>query len=140
GMDAGVGVLVEADRNQGDLGSLLGQRETSETRATQVDAAMQAIITERLGCTRKLLSENLDKLHRLAALLLEHESADAETIRAELGLSLPAAMPIPGLTDELIVMTKGPACTTNAVVTKRPSAVAYVGSYPPCECGVATFT
>ena len=88
-----MGVLVEADRNQGDLGSLLSQRETSDSRATQVDAAMQAIISERLGCTRKLLSEHLDKLHQLAALLLEHESADAETIRAALGLSQPDVQP-----------------------------------------------
>ncbi|HEY8692565.1 MAG TPA: ATP-dependent zinc metalloprotease FtsH [Chloroflexota bacterium] len=96
GMDEGVGVLVQADRSEGDLGSLLSQRETSEYRATQIDAAMQAITTERLGCTRRLLSENLDKLHKLAALLLEHESADADSIRAALGLTQPVVLPPSG--------------------------------------------
>jgi cell division protease FtsH len=85
GMDAGAGLLVQAERHDGDLGSLLRQRETSDHRAKEVDAAMQAITTERLAYTRKLLSENLDKLHKLAALLLEHESADADTIRTALG-------------------------------------------------------
>jgi cell division protease FtsH len=91
GMDDGVGVLVQAERHDGDLGSLLGSRDTSEYRAGQIDTAMQSITTERLGYTRRLLSENLDKLHKLAALLLEHESADADSIRAVLGLSPPEA-------------------------------------------------
>ena len=56
----------------------------------RVDAAMQAITSERLGYTRRLLAANLDKLHQLAALLLEHESLDADSIRAALGLTLPA--------------------------------------------------
>jgi cell division protease FtsH len=89
GMDAGVGVLVEAERHDRDLGSLLGPRDSSEHRAGQVDLAMQSITTERLGYTRRLLSEHLGKLHQLAALLLEHESADADTIRTELGLRQP---------------------------------------------------
>ena len=95
GMDEGVGVLVDVDRSQGDFGSLLSQRDPSEYRAGQVDTAMQSIITERLGYTRRLLSEHLDKLHKLAALLLEHESADADTIRSELGLSQPTVTPEP---------------------------------------------
>jgi len=69
---------------------VLGPSNTSEYPAGQVDTAMESIVTERLGYTRRLLSENLDKLHKLAALLLEHESADADSIRAALGLSEPA--------------------------------------------------
>ncbi|HEX6512625.1 MAG TPA: hypothetical protein VF157_10025, partial [Chloroflexota bacterium] len=45
------------------------------------------IVNERYQFTRKLLSEHLDELHKLAALLLEHESVDADRIRHELGLT-----------------------------------------------------
>ena len=96
GMDPNVGVLVQAERMDQDLGGLLRGKEVSEYMAKQIDTAMQAIVNERYQYTRKLLSSNLDKLHKLASLLLEHESVDAEYIRRELGLTeeqvqLPAA-------------------------------------------------
>ncbi|MGH2469101.1 MAG: hypothetical protein ACRDGF_03430, partial [Chloroflexota bacterium] len=62
---------------------------TSEYLAKQVDSAMQEIIKERLAYTRAMLKENVERLHQLAALLLEHESVDAEEIRNRLGLNPP---------------------------------------------------
>ncbi|HEY3081863.1 MAG TPA: ATP-dependent zinc metalloprotease FtsH [Chloroflexota bacterium] len=86
GMDATVGVLVQDERLDGDLGWPTGRRETSEYTARRVDRAMREIVDERLVYTRALLSDNRDKLDRLAGLLLDEESVDAERVRAELGL------------------------------------------------------
>jgi cell division protease FtsH len=86
GMDAAVGVLVQEERLDGDPGWPAGRRETSEYAARRVDRAMRGIVDERLAYTRALLSGNRDKLDKLAALLLDEESVDAERVRAELGL------------------------------------------------------
>jgi len=94
GMDPTVGALVQADREEQDLGGLLRPRDTSEYMAKQIDEAMQSLVNERYEYTRKLLSGHLDQLHRLAALLLENESVDAVRIRQELGLT-PAQLPEP---------------------------------------------
>jgi cell division protease FtsH len=94
GMDPNVGVLVQADRTDQDLGGLLRGKEVSEYMARQIDTAMQTIINERYQFTRKLLSANLLKLQKLAALLLEYESVDAERIRQELDLT-PQEIPVP---------------------------------------------
>src|SRR5262249_2853384 len=85
GMDPTVGVLVQAERMDDDLGGLLRPKDVSDHMAQQIDVAMQDIVNERYQFTRQLLTANLDKLHKLAALLLEHESVDAERIRNELG-------------------------------------------------------
>ncbi len=88
GMDPTVGVLVQAERlGDDELGSLLRGKEVSEYMAKQIDSAMQSIVNERYQFTRKLLAEHLDALHKLASLLLEHESVDAEQIRQELDLT-----------------------------------------------------
>jgi cell division protease FtsH len=86
GMDATVGVLVQDERLESDVGWPVGRRESSEYAARRVDRAMRAIADERLAYTRALLSDNRDKLDKLASLLLEEESVDAERVRAELGL------------------------------------------------------
>jgi cell division protease FtsH len=86
GMSESVGLLVQAGHQDDDFG-FLGARDTSEYLAKQVDAAMQAIVKERLAHTRTLLKDNVALLHKLAALLLEHESLDANEIRQALGLA-----------------------------------------------------
>jgi cell division protease FtsH len=86
GMSESVGLLVQAGHQDDDFG-FLGSRDTSEYLAKQVDAAMQAIVKERLAHTRMLLKTNVALLHKLAALLLEHESLDANEIRQALGLA-----------------------------------------------------
>jgi cell division protease FtsH len=93
GMDPKIGVLVQAERTEQDLGGLLRPKEVSEYMAQQIDQSMQAIVEERYDFARQLMSENLDKLHKLAALLLEHESVDAAQIRQELGLPEPEGQP-----------------------------------------------
>jgi ATP-dependent Zn protease len=65
--------------------------------AKQIDSAMQGLVNERYQYTRKLLGGHLDKLHKLAALLLEHESVDAQRIREELGLT-PEQLQLPAST------------------------------------------
>jgi cell division protease FtsH len=100
GMHPQVGVLVQADRQNEDLGGLLAAKETSEFMHQKIDEAMQAIVNERLAFTRKLMADNRDKLERLAELLLEHESADAAQIRE--ALNLPEQPP--ATTDDARVM------------------------------------
>jgi cell division protease FtsH len=90
GMDPNVGMLVQAERMEEDLGGLLRPKDVSEFMAKQIDSAMQSIVAERYQHTRGLLAANLDRLHKLAALLLEHESMDAGRIREELDLPLEA--------------------------------------------------
>ena len=91
GMYPQVGVLVQADRQNEDLGGWLAPKETSEFMAQQIDQAMQAITNERLAFTRKLIADNRDKLECLAELLLEHESLDAAQIREALKMPEQAA-------------------------------------------------
>ncbi|HVA24527.1 MAG TPA: ATP-dependent zinc metalloprotease FtsH [Chloroflexota bacterium] len=116
GMDEGVGVLVQAEHNDGGFGALLA-RESSEYRARQIDSAMQDITNERLAFTRGLLSSNRDKLEKLADLLLEHESADADTIREEIGLPAPRETGGPRIVREPVRTSPAPAAASGVKET-----------------------
>ncbi|MBV9119748.1 MAG: ATP-dependent zinc metalloprotease FtsH, partial [Chloroflexi bacterium] len=70
GMSPEVGVLVQNERHDEDLGGWLAPKEMSEFMARNIDQAMQDLTNERLAFTRKLLSDHRDKLEKLAALLL----------------------------------------------------------------------
>jgi cell division protease FtsH len=63
------------------LGREISQhRDYSEQTAELIDAEVKRIITESEAKATKLLSENLDNLHRIAKALLEREILDAEEI------------------------------------------------------------
>jgi len=83
GMSEPLGLLVEVPRDEG-LPAGLWEEHHSEFLGRQIDRAMQEIIAERYAFTRELLVGSRPKLDRLAALLLEHESLDGDTIRQEL--------------------------------------------------------
>jgi cell division protease FtsH len=55
-------------------------QDYSDATAQQIDEEVQRLLKESYECARALLEDNLDLLHRLAALLLERESLDAAEI------------------------------------------------------------
>ncbi len=55
-------------------------RDYSEKTAQEIDAEVRRIITETEKRVEKLISENIDKLHRLANALLEREILDGREI------------------------------------------------------------
>ncbi|MBP3704788.1 MAG: cell division protein FtsH, partial [Clostridia bacterium] len=63
----------------------------SEETASAIDAEVKAIVTEAYKKTEKILSDHIDILHRLAAVLFEREKLDAdEFIGVIEGTLLPA--------------------------------------------------
>jgi cell division protease FtsH len=61
------------------IGKDFGQtRNYSEAVAAQIDSEMKVIIDDCYDKCQKLLSENLDMLHKLAKLLLEKEKVDGD--------------------------------------------------------------
>ncbi|KON28760.1 cell division protein FtsH [miscellaneous Crenarchaeota group archaeon SMTZ-80] len=63
------------------LGREIAQhRDFSEKTAQEIDAEVRQIITKAENRVRKLLSQNVDKLHQLAEALLEREILDGEQI------------------------------------------------------------
>jgi cell division protease FtsH len=63
------------------LGREIAQhRDFSEATAVEIDAEVRRIIEERHLAVKKLLSENIDTLKRLAVNLLERESLDTDDV------------------------------------------------------------
>jgi cell division protease FtsH len=57
---------------------LAEQRDYSEEVAEQIDDEVRTIVTRSLVRVRKLLGENVDKLHIVAKALLENETLNRE--------------------------------------------------------------
>jgi cell division protease FtsH len=57
-----------------------GHREYSEHKAEQIDAEVYRIVTTGYATAKKILSENLDILNKLAQALLEHETIDGAEV------------------------------------------------------------
>ncbi|MBN1774722.1 MAG: ATP-dependent zinc metalloprotease FtsH [Deltaproteobacteria bacterium] len=73
------------------LGREIAQhQEYSEQTAVEIDSEVKRIVIECYDRARRLVTDNLDKLERIAKALLEHESLDTEDIDA-----LIAGRPIP---------------------------------------------
>ena len=66
-----------------DFGS---QRNYSEKVASEIDEEVKRIITTAYDKAEELLKENMDKLHKTAALLLEKEKIDADEFDAVFGV------------------------------------------------------
>jgi cell division protease FtsH len=63
------------------LGRDIGKpKEHSEAIQLEIDSEVRRIIEEQLAVARKILSENLDTLHKLARAVLVKETLDAEDI------------------------------------------------------------
>ncbi len=73
------------------LGREISQhRDFSEDTAIRIDQEVRRLVMEGYDTARKVLTENAEMLHKLAAALLERESLDAEEIRMILaGQTLP---------------------------------------------------
>jgi cell division protease FtsH len=55
-------------------------REHSESIQAEIDAEVRRILDEQYGVAKRLITENVDALKRLAAAVLERETLDAEEI------------------------------------------------------------
>lgn len=78
-------------------------KEYSDSKAQEIDAEVHRIITESYAEAKKILSDNIEVLHKLAQALLEHETIDGsevdsmingsslEEVRHERGLKQEAA-------------------------------------------------
>ena len=56
-------------------------RDYSETVAAEIDAEVSKIITECYNRTTELLTEHMDKLHKVAEYLFKNEKIDGELFR-----------------------------------------------------------
>ena len=65
----------------------------SEETAEQIDKEISRIVTENYERAKKLLSDNIDTLHRLSQQLLEKEVLNAEEIDEIMGIQTPAEEP-----------------------------------------------
>ena len=61
------------------------ERNYSEEVASKIDAEVRKIIDDCYGDARKILEANWDKVERMVASLLEHETVEAEEVLAILG-------------------------------------------------------
>ncbi len=84
GMSDKLGPIVygESDGNEVFLGRDFGHtRNYSEEIASDIDAEVFRFVSECYAETERKLSENLDKLHRVAGVLYEREKLDGEEFR-----------------------------------------------------------
>jgi cell division protease FtsH len=83
GMSSRIGTVFLGGEREVFVGREVGlgqQHEYSEQMAALIDEEVQRIISERYSYVQNLLSENRDKLERLAQALLEHESVDEKQL------------------------------------------------------------
>jgi len=117
GMTDELGPMVYAE-NEGEvfLGrSVTKQVNVSESTMQKVDSEIRRIIDEQYAIARKLIEENQDKIHAMAAALLEYETIDSDQI-------------------EDIMSGKPPRLPKDWT----PAAVKPVGGVPPVTPGSAT--
>jgi cell division protease FtsH len=85
GMSEEIGPLAVVPQD-GQVPLLPGAEEPSEATQELVDREVRRIVDEALDEVRDLLRENRDKLDRLAAALLEHETLDELDAYAAAGI------------------------------------------------------
>ncbi len=84
GLSDNLGPLAyEDEEGEVFLGQSVSQRKhMADDTVKQVDAEVRLIIERNLERSRRLLTENLDRLHQMAAALVEFETLDREQIDA----------------------------------------------------------
>ncbi|SHH47738.1 ATP-dependent zinc metalloprotease FtsH [Tepidibacter thalassicus] len=65
------------------------RRNYSEEIASEIDREISRIVDEAYSMTKKLLSENIDKLHYVAKALLKYETLDSEQFKKAFNKELP---------------------------------------------------
>ena len=85
-MSEKLGMIAYGDNSQEVfLGHSVTQaKNVSEATAREIDGEIKAIIDNAYSSARRLLSENVEELHRLARGLLEYETLSGDEIRTVL--------------------------------------------------------
>ncbi|MBI2572164.1 MAG: ATP-dependent zinc metalloprotease FtsH [Candidatus Schekmanbacteria bacterium] len=96
GMSEAMGPLAFGRREeQIFLGREIAQHQDySEETAIHIDKEVRGIVVDSYERAKAVLLENLERLHAMAAALLEREALDAEAIRTLIGMSV-VALPEP---------------------------------------------
>ena len=86
GMSDKLGMIAYGDNSQEVfLGhSVTQNKNVSEATAREIDAEIKDIIDRAYAKARRILTENIEELHRLARGLLEHETLSGDEIRTVL--------------------------------------------------------
>jgi cell division protease FtsH len=86
GMSDKLGMIAYGDNSQEVfLGHSVTQtKNVSEETAREIDREIKEIIDRAYGKARRILTENIEELHRLARGLLEHETLSGDEIRTVL--------------------------------------------------------
>ncbi len=86
GMSEKLGMIAYGDNSQEVfLGhSVTQNKNVSEATAREIDGEIKSIIDRAYAKARRILSENVEELHRLARGLLEHETLSGDEIRTVL--------------------------------------------------------
>jgi len=86
GMSEKLGMIAYGDNSQEVfLGhSVTQNKNVSEATAREIDGEIKGIIDRAYAKARRLLTENVEELHRLARGLLEHETLSGDEIRTVL--------------------------------------------------------
>jgi cell division protease FtsH len=86
GMSEKLGMIAYGDNSQEVfLGhSVTQSKNVSEVTAREIDAEIKGLIDAAYARAKKILTENIEDMHRLARALLEHESLSGEEIRTVL--------------------------------------------------------
>ena len=110
-------VVYGTDQNQTFLGRDLGQgRGYSEEVASEIDHEIRDIVDEAYEAARRILSEHLPELHKLAAALMEREKLSGEEFRTIMeGGELPPLEDGPANTSEEEAAPAEPTQAENAV-------------------------
>ncbi|HEX3990090.1 MAG TPA: ATP-dependent zinc metalloprotease FtsH [Acetobacteraceae bacterium] len=86
GMSDKLGMIAYGDNSQEVfLGhSVTQSKNVSEETARQIDGEIKTVISRAYDKARRILSENIEELHRLATGLLEHETLSGDELRTVL--------------------------------------------------------
>ena len=83
-------ISFASDHDEVFLGrDFASKKSFSEDMASLIDAEVKAIVDEAYGKCTAILTQHMDKLHEIAAYLLEHEVMDDKTFYALFGESVP---------------------------------------------------
>lgn len=81
GMSESLGTMVYEDTEQDMFyGGRMAAKTVSEATQQKVDNEIRAILDQQYALARKLLEENRDKVEKMAQLLLEWETLDADQV------------------------------------------------------------
>ncbi len=102
GMSDRVGLVkVGADRN-GSWPAELGGREYSEQTAETVDSEIQRLTKDAYDDASKMITENRDKLDRLAEALIKYETLEAEDVKRVMRGETIDKPTVAGLLDDVV--------------------------------------